>query len=87
MRTEVREEKERAPSSGNVAAREKKERNVLPSFEGSGYDSVVFAMSDDLYGVAVEVATLNAVMTVGAGTLARTAIKRTAMGAVVLPPV
>mmetsp|Transcript_26853 Transcript_26853/g.56701 ORF Transcript_26853/g.56701 Transcript_26853/m.56701 type:complete len:509 (+) Transcript_26853:156-1682(+) len=33
-----------------------KERNVLPSFEGSGYDSVVFAMSDDLYGVAVEVA-------------------------------
>eukprot|EP00985_Skeletonema_marinoi_P000677 scaffold236_cov138-Skeletonema_marinoi.AAC.21 len=33
-----------------------KERNVLPSFEGSGYDSVVFAMSEDLYGVAIEVA-------------------------------
>jgi len=33
-----------------------KERNVLPSFEGSGFDSVVFAMSEDLYGVAVEVA-------------------------------
>ncbi|KAL7434811.1 hypothetical protein ACHAXH_003241 [Discostella pseudostelligera] len=33
-----------------------KERNILPSFEGSGFDTVVFAMSDDLYGVAVEVA-------------------------------
>mmetsp|Transcript_55238 Transcript_55238/g.117428 ORF Transcript_55238/g.117428 Transcript_55238/m.117428 type:complete len:514 (+) Transcript_55238:180-1721(+) len=33
-----------------------KERNVLPSFEGSGFDTVVFAMSEDLYGVAVEVA-------------------------------
>ena len=33
-----------------------KERDVLPSFEGSGFDTVVFAMSEDLYGVAVEVA-------------------------------
>lgn len=33
-----------------------KERNVLPSFEGSAFDSVVFAMSEDLYGVAIEVA-------------------------------
>ncbi|KAL7545337.1 hypothetical protein ACHAWF_008692 [Thalassiosira exigua] len=33
-----------------------KERGVLPSFEGSGFDSVVFAMNEDLYGVAVEVA-------------------------------
>ena len=33
-----------------------KERNVLPSFEGSGFDSVVFAMSEDLYPVAIEVA-------------------------------
>lgn len=33
-----------------------KERNILPSFEGSNFDTVVFAMSDDLYGVAVEVA-------------------------------
>ncbi|KAL9190193.1 hypothetical protein ACHAXT_007404 [Thalassiosira profunda] len=33
-----------------------KERNVLPSFEGSGFDTVVFAMSPDLYGVAIEVA-------------------------------
>lgn len=33
-----------------------KERNVLPSFEGSGFDSVVFAMSEDLYGVAIQVA-------------------------------
>jgi len=33
-----------------------KERNVLPSFEGSDFDSVVFAMNEDLYGVAIEVA-------------------------------
>jgi len=33
-----------------------KERNVLPSFEGSGYDSVVFALSEDLYAVAIQVA-------------------------------
>ncbi len=33
-----------------------KERNILPSFDGSGFDTVVFAMNDDLYGVAVEVA-------------------------------
>merc|ERR1712013_817348 len=32
------------------------ERDVLPSFEGSGFDTVVFAMSEDLYGVAIEVA-------------------------------
>jgi len=34
-----------------------KERNVLPSFESSGIDSVVFAMTADLYGAAVDVAT------------------------------
>ena len=34
-----------------------KERNVLPSFEGSGIDSVVFAMNQDLYGSAIEIAT------------------------------
>lgn len=34
-----------------------KERNVLPSFESSGIDSVVFAMTTDLYGAAVDVAT------------------------------
>jgi histidyl-tRNA synthetase len=28
----------------------------LPSFEGSDFDSVVFAMNEDLYGVAIEVA-------------------------------
>ncbi|EED91838.1 histidyl-trna synthetase [Thalassiosira pseudonana CCMP1335] len=33
-----------------------KERDVLPSFEGSGFDTVVFAMSEDLFGVAVQVA-------------------------------
>ena len=33
-----------------------KERNVLPSFESSGIDSVVFAMTTDLYGAAVDVA-------------------------------
>lgn len=33
-----------------------KERDVLPSFEGSGYDTVVFAMKEDLYSVAIEVA-------------------------------
>lgn len=33
-----------------------KERNVLPSFESAGIDTVVFAMSADLYKVAVDVA-------------------------------
>lgn len=33
-----------------------KERNILPSFEGSGFDAVVFAMDDNLYGAAVETA-------------------------------
>lgn len=33
-----------------------KERDVLPSFEGSGFDTVVFAMNKDLYGVAIDVA-------------------------------
>ena len=33
-----------------------KERNVLPSFESTGTDSVVFAMNEDLYPVAVSVA-------------------------------
>lgn len=33
------------------------ERNVLPSFDSSGVDSVVFAMTSDLYGVAIDVAT------------------------------
>lgn len=33
-----------------------KERNKLPSFEGSGFDTVVFAMNEDLYGPAVQVA-------------------------------
>lgn len=33
-----------------------KERDVLPSFDASEFDTVVFAMSEDLYGVAVEVA-------------------------------
>jgi histidyl-tRNA synthetase len=33
-----------------------KERKVLPSFESAGVDVVVFAMSPDLYGVAVDVA-------------------------------
>lgn len=33
-----------------------KERDLLPSFEGSRFDAVVFAMSEDLYGVAVDVA-------------------------------
>jgi histidyl-tRNA synthetase len=33
-----------------------KERNKLPSFEGSGFDTVVFAMNDTLYGPAVQVA-------------------------------
>ena len=33
-----------------------KERNKLPSFEGSGFDTVVFAMKQDLYGPAVQVA-------------------------------
>lgn len=34
-----------------------KERNVLPSFDSSGIDSVVFAMNTDLYGDAIKVAT------------------------------
>ncbi len=34
-----------------------KERNVLPSFDSSGIDSVVFAMNSDLYGDAIKVAT------------------------------
>ena len=34
-----------------------KERNILPSFESTGTDSVVFAMNQDLYPVAVSVAT------------------------------
>ena len=33
-----------------------KERNVLPAFESTGTDSVVFAMNEDLYPVAVSVA-------------------------------
>ena len=33
-----------------------KERDILPSFEGSGYDTVVFAMNEDLYSVAIDVA-------------------------------
>eukprot|EP00977_Amphora_coffeiformis_P018085 scaffold6161_cov158-Amphora_coffeaeformis.AAC.8 len=34
-----------------------KDRNLLPSFEASGMDSVVFAMSQDLYPAAIDVAT------------------------------
>jgi histidyl-tRNA synthetase len=34
-----------------------KERNVLPSFDSSGTDTVVFAMNENLYKVAVSVAT------------------------------
>ena len=34
-----------------------KERNLLPSFDASGIDSVVFAMNQDLYPAAVDVAT------------------------------
>jgi len=33
-----------------------RERNVLPSFDSAGIDTVVFAMNGDLYRVAVEVA-------------------------------
>ena len=33
-----------------------KERNVLPSFESSGFDTVVFAMSTELYPAAITVA-------------------------------
>ena len=33
-----------------------RERNILPSFEGSGFDVVVFAMSPELYRVAIDVA-------------------------------
>lgn len=34
-----------------------KERNLLPCFEASGMDSVVFAMDQDLYPAAIDVAT------------------------------
>lgn len=34
-----------------------KERNILPSFEGSNIDSVVFAMNEDLYDSAIVIAT------------------------------
>lgn len=34
-----------------------KERNVLPSFESTGIDSVVFALNEDLYESAIEIAT------------------------------
>jgi len=34
-----------------------KDRNLLPSFESSGVDSVVFAMNEDLFDVSVDVAT------------------------------
>jgi len=34
-----------------------KERDILPTFEASGVDSVVFAMNDDLYDAAISVAT------------------------------
>ena len=33
-----------------------KERNVLPSFDSAGIDTVVFAMNQDLYTVAIDVA-------------------------------
>lgn len=33
-----------------------KERNLLPSLEASGVDTVVFAMNQDLYGAAIKVA-------------------------------
>uniref|UniRef100_A0A7S2URK0 histidine--tRNA ligase n=1 Tax=Attheya septentrionalis TaxID=420275 RepID=A0A7S2URK0_9STRA len=33
-----------------------KERNLLPTFDTSGVDTVVFAMNEDLYGVAIQVA-------------------------------
>ena len=35
-----------------------KERNVLPSFESSGFDTVVFAMNEDLYPQAIKVASV-----------------------------
>lgn len=34
-----------------------KERNVLPSFDDAGIDSVVFAMTSDLYPSAIQIAT------------------------------
>jgi histidyl-tRNA synthetase len=34
-----------------------KERNILPTFEDSGIDTVVFAMDDNLYNAAVGMAT------------------------------
>jgi len=33
-----------------------KERNVLPSFTGSGIDVVVYSMTNDLYPTSIEVA-------------------------------
>ena len=33
-----------------------KERNVLPSFESSGIDTVVFALNEELYEAAIHVA-------------------------------
>jgi len=34
-----------------------KERNVLPSFDSSGMDAVVFAFNEDLYDAAIQAAT------------------------------
>mmetsp|Transcript_20243 Transcript_20243/g.22928 ORF Transcript_20243/g.22928 Transcript_20243/m.22928 type:complete len:516 (-) Transcript_20243:46-1593(-) len=34
-----------------------KERNILPTFESSGIDSVVFALNSDLYNPAIDIAT------------------------------
>lgn len=34
-----------------------KERDVLPSFQSSGIDTVVFSMNNDLYGDAIKIAT------------------------------
>lgn len=33
-----------------------KERNILPSFESSGFDTVIFAYSPDLYQATIDVA-------------------------------
>ena len=33
------------------------DRNLLPSFEKTGIDTVVFAMNEDLRGAAIEIAT------------------------------
>lgn len=35
-----------------------KERNILPSFESSGIDTVIFAMSDSLYPQVIQVASI-----------------------------